>query len=358
MSVNLRPCGDFRNSYKADQALFKTRVGFAFVTASIAVAVIYSLISDNLYALSLGIQICYYAIAALGLNVLVGCSGQISLGHAAFFGVGAFSSAYLASNTVLPVIVCIPLAGLITAAVGMFFGVPAVRIKGLYLAIATFAAQFILEDLFLRMDWFTGGSSGAEAPLINLFGFEFDTDRSYFLLCLAFLVASFLFVSNLLRTRDGRAFFAIRDHYLSAEVMGINLTKYRILAFGISSFFAGIGGALFAHYLGYVSAEGFTIFLSIQFLAMIVIGGLGSVTGALLGTIFIILLPEVLELGVPLIELFLPEHSSSAMHTALSFIKEIAIGVVIILFLIFEPKGLHHRWMIIRSSLRLYPFSH
>lgn len=358
MAVNLRPCGDFRTTYKDDQSLFRTRAGFVFTAFTVVFFVVFALFTDDVYLLSLGVQICYYAIAALGLNLLVGCSGQISLGHAAFFGVGAYASAYLANNSPLPVLLCIPLAGLFTAALGMFFGAPAARIRGLYLAIATFAAQFILEDLFLRLEWFTGGSSGAVAPPVELFGFVADTDKSYFLLCLTFLVASYLFVSNLLRTRDGRAFFALRDHYLSAEVMGINLAKYRILAFGISSFFAGLGGALFGHYLGFVSAEGFTIFLSIQFLAMIVIGGLGSVTGSLLGTIFIVLLPEVLELSVPVMKVLLPENAGTAMHTALSFIKEMAIGVVIIAFLIFEPKGLYYRWNIIRSSFRLYPFSH
>ena len=358
MAINLRPCGDFRTTYKADQALFKTRNGFWFTLLTIVFFAVWALVSEDLYLLSLGVQICYYAIAALGLTLLVGCSGQISLGHAAFFGVGAYASAYLANNTAIPVILCIPLAGAFTAALGLFFGAPAARIRGLYLAIATFASQFILEDLFLRFEWLTGGSSGAAAPTVSIFGIMLDDDRSYFLLCLAFLVASSLLVSNMLRTRDGRAFFALRDHYLSAEVMGINLSKYRIMAFGISSFFAGIGGALFAHYLGFVSAEGFTIFLSIQFLAMVVIGGLGSVAGSLLGTIFIVLLPEVLELTVPVMENFLPENASTVMHTALSFIKEIAVGVVIVLFLIFEPKGIYHRWNIIRSSLRLYPFSH
>jgi branched-chain amino acid transport system permease protein len=285
--------------------------------------------------------------------VLVGFTGQISLGHSAFFGFGAFASAWLGTAHGVPPLISIPIAGLMTTALGMIFGIPAARLKGLYLAIATLAAQFILEDFFGRAQWFTGGSSGAPAERASLFGLPLDTDRSYFYVVLFWFVVSYVGVANLMRTRDGRALVAVRDHYLSAEVMGINLTHYRILSFGISSFFAGIGGALYAHYLGFVSAEAFTILLSIQFLAMIIIGGLGSVAGSVLGTAFILLLPQVMQAAASSLADVFP-----AMQQGVAYIKEMSIGAAIILFLIFEPEGLIHRWRLIRASLKLYPFSY
>ena len=346
---SLMRCGEFRTTYKADTTIFPTPM-----SRNVAIAAVLALLAGPLYLdaylLNLLIQIGYYGIAALGLNILVGFTGQISLGHAAFFGFGAFASAWLNNTTGIPVFLTIPLAGLMTTAVGMIVGIPAGRIKGLYLAIATLASEFILEDFFSRADWFTGGAYGSMANPFTLFGYEFNTDGSFFYVVLFWVVIMFLLGSNLLRSRDGRAFVAVRDHYLSAEIMGINLTKYRILSFGISSFYAGIGGALFGHYLGFVSAEGFTILLSIQFLGMVIIGGLGSVMGALLGTAFMVLLPEVMETIVSV----MPKGGGDA----LAYIKEMAIGLAIILFLIFEPDGLAHRWKMIKSYWKLYPFSY
>lgn len=165
----------------------------------------------------------------------------------------------------------------------------------------------------------------------------------------------YMWASNLIRSRDGRAFVSVRDHYLSAEIMGINLTKYRLLSFGVCAFYAGIGGALYGHYLGFVSAEGFTILMSIQFLAMIIIGGLGSVKGTLMGTIFIVLLPEVLEFSVTGLAAF---SDNTSFIDGLAYFKEMAIGLVIMLFLIFEPQGLSHRWQQIRAYWKHYPFSY
>ena len=217
----------------------------------------------------------------------------------------------------------------------------------------TLASQFILEDFFARADWFTGGSYGAMAEYLTLFGYAFDSDRSYYYVVLCYVLVMFTFTSNLVRSRDGRALVAVRDHYLSAEIMGINLTWYRVMSFGLSALYAGIGGALFGHYLGFVSAEGFTIILSIQFLAMIIIGGLGSIYGTLLGTVFMVLLPEVMEWGVNLFSDVAPDLIQS-----LAYIKEMAIGLAIILFLIFEPEGLAHRWKRIKAYWKLYPFSY
>ncbi len=345
-------CGEFRTTYQQDTTIFPTPLARRVAVLS----VIFLLVAPsflNPYFLNLGIQIGYYGVAALGLNIVVGFTGQISLGHAAFFGFGAFASAWLNNTTGIPVFFCIPLAGAMTMALGLIVGIPAGRIKGLYLAIATLASQYILEDFFSRADWFTGGAYGAMANPFSIFGFEFNNDQRYFYVVLFYVVIMFLFGTNLLRSRDGRAFVAVRDHYLSAEIMGINLTKYRILSFGISSFYAGVGGALFGHYLGFVSAEGFTIMLSIQFLGMVIIGGLGSVMGSLMGTAFMVLLPELMEAGVGLVG-----HSAPGLTHALAYIKEMSIGLAIILFLIFEPDGLSHRWRMIKAYWKLYPFSY
>jgi branched-chain amino acid transport system permease protein len=345
-------CGDFRTKYSQDVTIFPTPMSRNFAILG-CLALLAGPFVLSPYYLNLLIQIGYFGIAALGLNLLVGFSGQISLGHGAFFGFGAFASAYLSTHTGIPVILCIPLAGLLTTAVGMIVGIPAGRIKGLYLAIATLAAQYILEDFFSRADWFTGGSSGALAEPFALFGAMLNTDQTYFYVVLAFLVAMYILGANLVRSRDGRALVAVRDHYLSAEIMGINLTKYRILAFGVAAFYAGVGGALYAHYLGFVSAEGFTIMLSIQFLGMVIIGGLGSVMGTLMGVAFMVLLPEAMEAIAGVMSGYMPGISEGV-----SYMKEMAIGLAIILFLIFEPNGLVHRWKLIKAYWKLYPFSY
>jgi branched-chain amino acid transport system permease protein len=352
------PCGQFKTSYRRDTTIFATPVSRGFAIAAVLFLLVaplqigeFELLSR--YQINLLIQIGYYGIAALGLNILVGFTGQISLGHAAFFGFGAFASAYLNNRWGIPVFWAIPLAGILTTFVGLLFGLPAGRIKGLYLAIATFAAQFILEDFFARANWFTGGSSGTMALPFSIFGTEINSDRTYFYVVLVYVVLMYLLGTNLMRTRDGRAFVAVRDHYLSAEVMGINLTWYRVLSFGVSAFYAGIGGALYGHYLGYVSAEGFTLLLSVQFLGMIIIGGLGSVMGTLLGTAFMVLLPESVQLLSQSAGGYFP-----ALTEGLAFLKEGAIGLAIVLFLIFEPDGLAHRWRMIKAYWKLYPFSY
>jgi len=352
LGSSMRPCGDYRTSYASDMTIFVTPVTRYVALAFILLLLLVPLFGSP-YMLNLMIQIGYYGIAALGLNLVVGFTGQISLGHSAFFGFGAFASAWLNNSLGVPVFLAIPLAGVLAMLVGLLVGIPAGRIKGLYLAIATLASQFILEDFFARADWFTGGSSGAMAEYFTLFGYVFDTDQSYYYVVLLYVLVIFTFTSNMVRSRDGRALVAVRDHYLSAEIMGINLTWYRVMSFGLSALYAGIGGALFGHYLGFVSAEGFTIILSIQFLAMIIIGGLGSISGTIFGTVFMVLLPEVMEWSVGLFDDVAPDLVQS-----LAYIKEMAIGLAIILFLIFEPEGLAHRWKRIKAYWKLYPFSY
>jgi branched-chain amino acid transport system permease protein len=352
----LIPSGDFRTTYAADTTIFPTATSRNFAIAGIVLACFAPMVLTN-YWLSIAIQIGIFAIAALGLNVLVGFTGQISIGHAAFFLLGAFTSAYISNNAPIPVFFAIPLAGIVTALVGLIFGVPAARLKGLYLVIATLAAQYILLDFFSRAEWFTGGSVPASANPFSIFGYAFRGDRQYFYVVLAYVVVSYLLVTNLMRTRDGRALVAIRDHYLSAEIMGINLTKYRTLSFGLAAFFAGIAGALYAHYQLVVSQEGFGIERSVLFLAMVIIGGTGSVMGTLMGTAFVVLLPESMEWLSAWLKGGAIDRALQ-LNNNITFLREIAIGLIIIAFLMFEPDGLAHRWRQIKTYWKLYPFSH
>src|SRR3974377_29040 len=267
-SPSLIPAGDFRTSYAADTTIFPTRIGRTPALVCI-VLLCFAPQFFSEYWLSIAIQIGIFAIAALGLNILVGFTGQISIGHAAFFLFGAFTSAYISNNFPVPVFFAIPLAGVVTALVGLVFGVPAARLKGLYLVIATLAAQYILLDFFSRAEWFSGGSVPASANPFSIFGYTLRGDRQYFYVVLAYLLVSFLLVTNLMRTRDGRALVAIRDHYLSAEIMGINLTNDRTPSFALAAFFAGIAGALYAHYQLVISQEGFGIERSVLFLCSV-----------------------------------------------------------------------------------------
>ncbi len=353
---SLIPAGDFRTSYAADTTIFPTRISQNFAIAGIILLCFAPRIFSE-YWLSISIQIGIFSIAALGLNILVGFTGQISIGQAAFFLLGAFSSAYINNNFPIPVFFSIPLAGVVTALVGLIFGLPAARLKGLYLVIATLAAQYILLDLFSRAEWFSGGSVPASANPFSIFGYALRGDRQYFYVVLAYVLVCYILVTNLMRTRDGRALVAIRDHYLSAEIMGINLTKYRTLSFGLAAFFAGIAGALYAHYQLVISQEGFGIERSILFLAMIIIGGTGSIMGTLMGTAFVVLLPELMEWITASLKGSAIDKVLS-LNTNISFLREISIGLIIIAFLMFEPDGLAHRWRQIKTYWKLYPFSH
>ncbi|MFZ5735650.1 MULTISPECIES: branched-chain amino acid ABC transporter permease [Rhodopseudomonas] len=355
-SPSLIPAGDFRTSYAADTTIFPTRTSRNAAILGIVLVCFAPFVLTG-YWLSILIQIGIFGIAALGLNILVGFTGQISIGHAAFFLLGAYTSAYLNNHFPIPVFFAIPLAGVITALVGLVFGLPAARLKGLYLVIATLAAQYILIDFFSRAEWFTGGSVPAMANPFSLFGYELRGDKQYFYVVLAYLLVSYILVTNLMRSRDGRALVAVRDHYLSAEIMGINLTKYRTLSFGLAAFFAGIGGALYGHYQMVVSNEGFGIERSILFLAMIIIGGIGSISGTLMGTAFVVLLPETMEWLSEALKGGAIDRALQ-LNTNLTFLREIAIGLIIIAFLVFEPDGLAHRWRQIKAYWKLYPFSH
>ncbi|KIX12390.1 branched-chain amino acid ABC transporter permease [Dethiosulfatarculus sandiegensis] len=352
------PCGLFHSTYEKDDAIFQTRWIKCWMAAFIVFLLTYPLYGDavsefmGMNTLNLFNLIFIYIVGAHGLNLLTGYTGQISLGHGAFMGVGAYTAGILA-NMGWPFWLCLPMAGLMTAAVGMIFGLPSLRLRGLYLAIATLAAQFILDYAMRNWSGLTGGSSGLIVPAAELGDFIFDSDISFYYLALTFAAAATMYLKNLTRTRTGRAFVAVRDRYLSAEVIGVNLFKYRIMSFGISSFMVGIAGGLWAYYITIISDEHFTLWLSVQFLAMIIVGGMGHVLGSIFGVIFMTVLPELLRLPAEMMSEIYP--SIFEMFAAL---REMIFGLMVIAFLIFEPDGMAARWHTIRAYWKLWPFSY
>ncbi|HNY66059.1 MAG TPA: branched-chain amino acid ABC transporter permease [Deltaproteobacteria bacterium] len=353
--LHFHPCGNYKESYADELALFGT--DFGRVWAIVGVVLLFGavpFISSPyiLYVLNItGIA----AIAALGLNILIGFTGQISLGHGAFFGVGAYAGAILATTCGLPFWVSVPGAGIITALVGMVFGAPSGRLKGLYLTIATLAGQFIIEYILVHWESLTKGTMGIMLPAASLFGLELNSDLRFFYVIFASLLAMTLVASNLMRTRYGRAFIAIRDNDRAAEGMGIPIFFYKLLSFAVSSFYAGLAGALWAYYMRSISTEPFTLGLSVEYIAMVIIGGLGSIPGSIFGAVFITGLNEGLRFVTDAMMNF-PGLSGFGLNMA--SLREFAFGLAIVLFILLEPKGLAELWRIVRSTFRLWPFSY
>jgi branched-chain amino acid transport system permease protein len=287
-----------------------------------------------------------YAIVGLGLMLLAGFTGLFSLGHAAFLGVGAYTEAIMV-NAGIPFPIAIACAGLLSAAVGMVVGLPALRVKGIYLGMATLAFGFIVEEIMARWEGLTGGNAGMVVNYPTLFGWDFGTTNAFYFLCLLITIGATLGIVNLMRSPTGRAFVAIRDSEISAQSMGIHLARYKTLSFAISAALAGIGGALYAHKIQFLSPEQFSIIQSIDLLLLVVIGGLGSIHGAFLGAIFLIVMPQLIALGKD----FLPTAIGQAAG-----LQGTVYGLVLIAFVLFEPMGLYGRWLKIRTYFQLFPF--
>ncbi|MDA0981784.1 MAG: branched-chain amino acid ABC transporter permease [Proteobacteria bacterium] len=351
-----RENGQFKSSYAADQQLLPIRQDriFMFALVAFAFVVVPLVVSDYIF-LSLLIPFLILALAAIGLNLVVGYCGQISIGHAAFMAVGA----YAAYNFVLRVpqlnfLVVLVLAGLVAAAVGMLFGIPSLRIKGLYLAVATLGAQFFMDWLFARVKWFTNysHSGSVQTAPIELFGWTIDTPPEKYAFVLAVLILLTVIARNLVRGHIGRAWMAMRDMDVAAEVIGIRPVYAKLSAFAVSSFYVGVAGALwgFVH-LGSWEPLAFNLTLSLNLLFMIIIGGMGSILGSFFGAAFIVVLPILLNqlpqsLGIPM---------STAMASHLEFM---IFGALIVFFLIAEPHGLARLWAVGKEKMRLWPFPH
>ena len=287
-----------------------------------------------------------YSIVGLGLMLLAGFTGLFSLGHAAFLGVGAYTQAVLTGMGV-PFPIALACAGGLSAAVGIVVGLPALRVKGIYLGMATLSFGFIVEEIFARWEKVTGGNAGIHIKAPDLFGFKADSGNSFYWLCLVITVGCTFVIINLLRSPTGRAFVAIRDSEVSAQSMGINLARYKSMSFAISAALAGIGGALYAHKLQFISPDQFSILQSIDLLLMVVVGGVGSIHGAFFGAIFLITMPQLIA-GV---KDYLPALIGQAPG-----LQGFVYGAVLIAFVLFEPLGLYGRWLKVRTYLQMFPF--
>ncbi len=352
-----RECGVLKTSYEADMALYPLPVARWAVAV---VAVLFFLVIPftlHEYYLSVANLVWVAIIGALGLNILVGYTGQVSIGHGAFMSVGAYTAANLAMRLDSPWPVNLLAGGVMAAAVGAVVGIPSLRIKGLYLAIATLAGQVIIEWTINHVTFISGGvQASIEVPRPRLGSMVLSSQRDMYYFLLFFVVLAIVGTMNLVRSRVGRAFIAIRDQDIAAEIIGINIFRYKLLAFAISSFYAGATGVLYTYFLGIANYEQFQIGVSIDYLAMIIIGGLGSVLGSIFGAIFVTLLPIVIRLTMEAFggALFAPQ-------TVLNLIPNLRLmlfGALIIFFLIVEPDGLNRLWRNIRNYFRIWPFAY
>ncbi len=345
-------CGVFFTTYKQDMALRRKPLQKVRLGLFIAFVLVFPFIASP-YWLNLGNQIALATIGAIGLNILVGYTGQISLGQGAFMAVGAYGAGLLTARAGLPFWLSIPIAAAITAAVGVVFGLPSLRLKGLYLAIATLAAQVIVEWVVVHWTSLTGGVEALVIPSPTVFGMRVNTDFRFYWIAVATAGFTALFAANLFRSKVGRAFVAIRDQDIAAEVIGVNVFLYKLLAFATSSFFVGLSGALLAHYRTIISWERFTLETSILYLAMIIIGGLGSISGSFFGAAFMTLLPAFINtLGRSL------QSSFPAVATMLPAVQQAIFGAIIIFFLVLEPEGLAKLWRDIKDYFYVWPFSY
>jgi branched-chain amino acid transport system permease protein len=335
----------FKTNYAQDIRIVK-HGGQAFWYGLLMVALLVApwLVGD--YWLTQLAFILIYSIAGLGLMVLAGFTGLASLGHAAFLGVGAYTQAFLLGIG-WPFLLSLSCAAALSAAVGVIVGLPALRVKGIYLAIATQAFGFIVEEVLARWESVTGGNSGRNVPGVQIFGFEIGSGEGFYYVCLAICVLCTLGVLNLMRSGTGRAFVAIRDSEISAQSMGIAIAQYKTLAFAISAALTGLAGALYAHKLRFISPDQFGALQSIELLLLVVVGGLGSIHGAFLGAIFLIAMPQLISLSKD----FLPAAIGQA-----SGLQGFVYGLVLVGIVLFEPMGMYGRWLKIRTFFQLFPF--
>jgi branched-chain amino acid transport system permease protein len=352
-----RESGVFKTSYVADMAVFPLPIA-KWTAAGLAVlfAIIVPLAFSE-YQLSILNLILIAVVGAVGLNILVGYTGQISIGHGALMSVGAYTAANLITRLHAPFWLALPAGGAMAAAVGAVIGIPSLRIKGLYLAIATLAGQLIIEWTINHVPWISGGvQASIEVPRPTFLGAQLKTQGQLYLFLLFFAALAIVGAINLTRSRIGRAFVAIRDQDIAAEIIGIDIFRYKLLAFAVASFYAGVTGVLYTYYLGIANYEQFQINVSIDYLAMIIIGGLGSVLGSILGAIFVTLLPIATRLGLESVGSFI--FSQADLANIIPNLRLVMFGGLIILFLALEPEGLNRLWRNILSYFRVWPFSY
>ena len=353
-----RETATYKRSYYEDMALYPTPLPRYTVGVLLVVGLLLFPLLASDYITQLANLVGIAALGAIGLNILVGYTGQISIGQGGFMSVGAYSAALITTKLGMPWPIALIAGGCASALVGVGFGIPSLRIKGLYLAIATLAAQLIIEWTINHLPASVisvgaGGSIEVERP--HLFGYEIQSSTDFYYFILIILLIGTYFALNLFRTHIGRAFIAVRDRDIAAEIIGINIFSIKLTAFAISSFYAGVAGVLYTYYYSVANYEAFTLVVSIQFLAMIIIGGTGSVLGSFLGAAFISLLPIVLDISLRSIgSIFGVEESSIAAVT--TNLQLMLYGGLIMFFLVVEPDGLRKLWRNITDYFRVWPF--
>ena len=348
------PSGIYATRYEQDTAIVRTKTQWALTIAGLILLFTLPLFIGS-YLTKFITYLAIVIVAVQGINILTGYCGQITLGHAAFMAVGSYVSAILSIRYGLPIWVTLPCAALGAGLVGAVVGLPSVRVKGLYLALATVAAQFIIHWAILNTPEWTGGTSGLILPYVELGGFALDTTFRFYYFAIIITCIMVYFAKNLARTGVGRAFVAIRDNDKAAESIGINLFFYKALAFFIGCLFAGVAGSLWAYYAHHITIEGaFTLMDSVWYVGMAIVGGLGSTLGVIFGCVFILGLKELVLYFGPTISAALPWAGSGLVSGMLA----VLIGLVIVIFLIFEPRGLAHRWELLKASYRLHPYNY
>ncbi len=345
--------GIHHRTYRAELALRHTKAEYARLGLVIAALLVTPYVLDT-YWLGIANTILIAVVGAVGLNILVGFTGQISLGQGGFLAVGAFTSALLSTRAGLPVPVSLACAVILTAVVGAMFGLPALRLKGLYLAIATLASQEIILFVVKRWNFLTEGKGYVEVPRLNLFGWQIERDTfevQWYWVLMPVAVLAVVAARNIFRTALGRSFMAVRDQDIAAQAIGVNLTRAKVTAFAVSSGFVGLAGGLAAHYTEIVTWERYTLDVSVLYLAMIIVGGLGSIAGAVYGAIFMLVLPPLLtDLAEAL------QDTAPFLSDQLPAIKNAVFGLAIIVFLLVEPRGLDRIWSRIKDYVRFWPF--
>lgn len=342
--------GTFHRSYGSDLKLVQSTAGRVRLLVALLVLLALPFVLEP-YWLTVACQAGIAVIAALGLNILTGYTGQISLATGGFLAVGAYTSALLSQRAGLPVPLAVVGAVLVTAAVGALLSVPALRLRGLYLAIASLAAQEIIIFAVRNWEFVTGGTDAISLPRLELFGFVFRSDFHWYWVILLFATLAVVTARNLFRTGTGRQLMAVRDQEVAAEAMGVDIARAKVTAFAVSSGYIGLAGALTAHYTGIVTWERFTLEVSVLYLAIIIVGGLGSIAGTVYGAAFMFVLPALItQTGQRL------QSSYPSLIERLPAIQIMVFGLVIVLFLILEPRGLNHIWQRIKGTVGRWPF--
>jgi branched-chain amino acid transport system permease protein len=352
-----RECGVLQTTYEADFGLFRLPIArFAMAVIAVAFIVVAPAVLHDYYLSIINLSL-IAIVGALGLNLLVGYTGQISVGHAAFMSIGAYTTANLALKGGFPFWITLPAGGAMAALIGILVGLPSLRVKGIYLAIATLAAQLIIEWTINHTPWISGSASASiQVPRPAIFGVELKAQWQLYFFILAVTAVSLAAMVNLVRSRFGRAFVAIRDQDIAAEIIGIDTFRYKLIAFAISSFYAGICGVLYSYYFAVASYEQFQLGVSIDYLAMIIIGGLGSILGSIFGAIFVTVLPIVIRLSMETVGPYLVDPSN--LPGLISATRVITFGALIVLFLVVEPEGLSRLWRNVLNYFRVWPFSY